>query len=123
MANTGAVALYVTCPSTEVADTIAMRLIEAGRQQLAQGRYDQALDRLERGVAIDPTNAYGYYYLARLYFLMKKYDQASAFAGRAVTLAMRSDRLLLARAYGLQGAVFEEVGRYADARKAYQKSQ
>ena len=53
---------------------------------------------------------------------MKKYDQAIAFAGRAVTLAARSDRALLARAYGLQGAVFEDVGRYADARKAYQKA-
>ncbi len=109
-------------PSTPPNVAAAMRLIQAGRQQLADGRYDQALDRFERGVAIDPANAYGYYYLARLYSLMKKYDQASAFVGRAVTLAARSDRLLLARAYGLQGAVFEEVGRYADARKAYQKA-
>ncbi len=109
-------------PTTPPNVAAATRLIDAGRQQLAQGHYDQAQDRLERGVAIDPTNAYGYYYLAQLYSLMKKYDQASAFAGRAVTLAARSDRLLLARAYGLQGAVFEEVGRYADARTAYQKA-
>lgn len=109
-------------PTTPPNVAAAMRLIEEGRQHLAQGRYDQALDRFERGVAIDPTNAYGYYYLAQLYSLMQKYDQASAFAGRAVTLAARTDRVLLARAYGLQGAVFEEVGRYADARKAYQKA-
>jgi periplasmic divalent cation tolerance protein len=29
MANTGAVLLYVTCPTTEIADDIAMRLLEA----------------------------------------------------------------------------------------------
>lgn len=109
-------------PTTQPNVAAAMRLIEDGRQQLEQGRYDQALERFERGVAIDPTNAYGYYYLAQLYSLMKKYDQASAFAGRAATLAARSDRALQARAYGLQGAVFEEVGRYADARTAYQKA-
>jgi TolA-binding protein len=109
-------------PKTPPNVAAAMRLVEDGRQQLAQGRYDQALERFERGVAIDPTNAYGYYYLAQLYYLMKKYDQANAFAGRAVTLAVRTDHVWLARAYGLQGAVFEEVGRYADARRAYQKA-
>jgi len=110
-------------PKTPPNVAAAMRLIEEGRQQLVQGRYDQALDRFERGVAIDPTNAYGYYYLAQLHYLMKKYDQAIAVAGRAVTLAAHTtDRAWLARAYGLQGAVFEEVGRYADARKAYQKA-
>jgi hypothetical protein len=109
-------------PTTPPNVAAAMRLIEDGRQHLAQGQYDQAQERFERAVAIDPVNAYGYYYLAQLYFLMKKYDQASAFAGRAVTLATRTNRVWLARAYGLQGAVFEEVGRYADARKAYQKA-
>jgi hypothetical protein len=109
-------------PKTPPNVAAALRLIEEGRQQLAQERYDRALDRFERGVAIDPTNAYGYYFLAQLHFLMKKYDQASAFASRAVTLAMRTDHVWLARAYGLQAAVFEEVGRYADARKAYQKA-
>lgn len=109
-------------PTTPPNVAAAMRLIEEGRQQLVQQHYDQALDRFERGVTIDPTNAYGYYFLAQLHYLMKKYDQAIAFAGRAVTLATRTDRMSLARAYSLQGAVFEEVGRYADARKAYQKA-
>jgi len=109
-------------PKTPPNVAAALRLIDDGRQQLAQGRYDQALERFERSVAIDPTNAYGYYYLAQLYSLTKKYDQASAFAARAVTLAARSDRTLQARAYGLQAAVFEEVGRYADARRAYEKA-
>jgi tetratricopeptide (TPR) repeat protein len=104
-------------------NTVAsLRLIEDGRQQMNQGNYSQALDRFERGVTIDPTNAYGYYFLARLNYQLKKYDQASAFAGRAVALGARTDRSWQARAHSLQGAVFEQVGRYPDARRAYQKA-
>jgi tetratricopeptide (TPR) repeat protein len=97
-------------------------LIEDGRQQMRDGRYDRALDRFERGVTIDPSNAYGYYCLAQLHFEMKKYDQAVAFASRAAVLSARSDPLLQGRAYGLQGAAYEAVGRYADARAAYLKA-
>ena len=100
----------------------AMRLIEDGRQHLAEQRYDRALENFERAVTIDPSNAYGYYFLAQLHLVVKKYDQAIAFAGRAVALASRTDRVWQARAYGLQGAVFEQVGRYADARRAYQQA-
>jgi hypothetical protein len=97
----------------------AIRLIEEGRKQRDQGHYDQALEALERAVAIDPTNAYGYYFLAQVHYLKKNYDQAIAFASRAATLSARTDPTCLGRVYSLQGAAFEEVGRYPDARKAY----
>jgi len=100
----------------------ALRLIEDSRQQIRQGAYDAALDRLERAVAIDPTNAYGYYFLAQVHFLKKDYDQAVAFASRAASLGRRADPVSQGRIYGLQGAVFEQVGRYPDARKAYQEA-
>lgn len=109
-------------PGTAPNTAAALRLIEDGRQQIAKGAYDAALDRLERAVAIDPSNAYGYYFLARVHFLKKDYDQAIAFASRAAALNPRSDRPSLSRIYSLQGAVFEEVGRYPDARKAYQQA-
>lgn len=98
----------------------ALRLIEDARRQMRQSAYDAALDRLERAVAIDPTNAYGYYFLAQVHFLKKNYDQAVAFASRAASLGGRADPISQGRIYGLQGAVFEQVGRYPDARKAYQ---
>jgi Flp pilus assembly protein TadD len=109
-------------PTTPANVAAALRLIEDGRQQMNQGRYDRALDRFERGVAIDPANAYGYYFLAQLHFQTKKYDQAVAFASRAVVLSARTDRILMGRSYGLEGAAFEAVGRYPDARKAYEKA-
>ena len=109
-------------PTTPPNVVAALRLIEDGRQQMNQGRYDRALDRIERGVTVDPANAYGYYFLAQLHFQTKKYDQAVAFASRAVVLSARTDRVLMGRSYGLEGAAFEAVGRYPDARKAYEKA-
>lgn len=100
--------------------TAALRLIEDGRERLRQGAYDAALDRFERAVAIDPASAHGYYFLAQVHFLKKHYDQAIAFASRAASLGGRTDRVSQGRIHSLQGAVFEEVGRYPDARKAYQ---
>jgi hypothetical protein len=109
-------------PTTPPNVAAALRLIEDGRQQMNQERYDHALDRFERALAIDPSNAYGYYFLALLHFETKKYDQAVAFASRAVVLSARTDRVLMGRSYGLEGEAYEAVGRYADARKAYEKA-
>jgi tetratricopeptide (TPR) repeat protein len=100
----------------------ALRLIEDGRQQMGRKAYERALDRFERAVAIDPTNAYGYYFLAQAHYLKTNYDQAIAFAGRAAVLSGRADQVWLGRIYSLQGAVFEDAGRYPDARKAYQSA-
>lgn len=109
-------------PKTAPNVAAAFRLIDDGRQKMNQHSYDNALDRLERAVAIDPTNPYGYYYLAQVHYQRKHYDQAIAFANRAAGLSARADRVFVGRIYALQGAVFEEVGRYPDARKAYEKA-
>jgi tetratricopeptide (TPR) repeat protein len=100
----------------------ALRLVDDGRALLAQKRYDQARDRFERSVAIDPSSFYGYYYLARLSYVSQSYSQAVAFANRATALGAGAERPWLARAYTLQGEIFEKVGRFADARTAYQRA-
>jgi len=97
----------------------ALRLIEEGRARLERGEDDQAVHHFERSVAVDPQNAYGYYFLARAHQKSRRYDQAIAFAGRAAALAARSDPLCASRAFALQGSVYEHVGRFADARRAY----
>ncbi len=109
-------------PATPPNVAAALRLIDEGRQQMQDKDYNKALDRFERALTIDPTNAYGYYYLAQLYYLKEDYDQAVAFAGRAAALSAHTDPIWLARVYALQGAVFEQVGRYPDARQSYQQA-
>lgn len=109
-------------PGTPPNQAAALRVIEEGRKLIDARQYDQATDRLERGVSIDPTNAYGYYYLAQVNYLKKDYSQAVAFAGRAVALSARNDRSWVSRAYTLQAEIFEEVGRYRDARNSYTRA-
>ncbi|HVN87910.1 MAG TPA: tetratricopeptide repeat protein [Candidatus Binatia bacterium] len=100
----------------------ALRLVEEGRGLLDRQSYDPAQDRFERALAIDPTNAYGYYFLARLHVEKRNYGQAIAFADKSAVLAARDDKPLSARAYVLQGEVFEQVGRFPDARTAYRRA-
>jgi tetratricopeptide (TPR) repeat protein len=101
--------------------TTALRLVEDARRFIDQGEYDRAQELLERTVAIDPTNPYGYYFLAKVHHLKKNYGQTVAFANRAAVLS-GNDPVWLGRVYCLQGAAYEEVGRYADARTAYGKA-
>ncbi len=111
--------ISATTPPNTIA---ALRLVEDGRVHLEAGRYDRALERFERAVAIDPTNGYGYYYLALLHFQMKKYDQAVALAARAAAFSGKTDPIWRGRSYALEGTIYEEVGRFADARRAYQRA-
>ncbi len=97
-------------------------LADQGRAQYAAGDYDTALEQLERAIAVDPTNPYAYYYLAQIHFARHNYDQAAAFADRAAVLSAKADRSWLSRCYELQGRVFETVGRFPDARRAYTRA-
>jgi Flp pilus assembly protein TadD len=109
-------------PTTAPNVTAALRLIEDGRQNLRQGQYDLALERFERSLSLDPNNPYAYYFLARLHFETRRYDQAVTFAGRAAALGSKLDPGWLGRAYELQGAAFEAIGQFAGARTAYRNA-
>lgn len=97
----------------------ALRLIDRGREEFERGDVAAALDSLERGVAIDPSNFYGYYYLAEAHFSRRDYAQAVGFANRAAVLTGPGEPGWRGRIYALQGKIFEEAGRYPDAREAY----
>jgi len=100
----------------------ALRMVERGRQLIENGDGDAALDTLERAVAIDPNNAFGYYFLARIYFERRNHAQAIGFANRAAILTDASDSVWVGRTYSLQGTIFEHVARYAEARAAYRRA-
>jgi tetratricopeptide (TPR) repeat protein len=97
----------------------ATRLAEAGRARMAGGDYGGALEQLERAIAVDPANAYAYYFLAELHLHHRTYDQAIAFADRAAALSHDGAPDWASRAWTLQGNAFESAGRFADARGAY----
>lgn len=100
----------------------ATRLVAAGRARMAARDYGAALEQFERAIAIDPRNAYAYYYLAELHFVHHTYDQAIIFADRAASLTDARAPEWASRAYTLQGNAFEASGRFADARDAYARA-
>ncbi|HVM96583.1 MAG TPA: tetratricopeptide repeat protein, partial [Candidatus Acidoferrales bacterium] len=99
-----------------------LRLVEEGRLLLVQQQVDAARERFERSLSVDPSGPYAYYFLAQLSYQRQSYDQASAFAGRAAGLARRSTPAWQARIGALQGSVYEAVGKYPEARQAYQQA-
>jgi len=106
-------------PTTPPHVAAATRLVERGREQLAGGNSDAAIESLERAIAIDPNNPYAYYFLAESHFARGTYDQAVVFADKAALLSARIDPSWLSRSYCLQGRIFEASGRFPDARASY----
>jgi tetratricopeptide (TPR) repeat protein len=100
----------------------ALRMVDKGRIFIDQQKYDDALEQLQRAVSVDPSNFYGYYYLAKAHQRTHDYSQAMAFANRATALGAQTERVWVGRAYTLQGEIFEQVGRFPDARAAYQRA-
>ncbi len=100
----------------------ATRLVDSARERIGDGDAGTALDQLEQAIALDPTNAYAYCYLAQLHFSHRDYEQAIAFAGRAAALSAGQAPQWASRAYTLQGNAFEAIGRFADARAAYRRA-
>ena len=106
-------------PGTPPNVAAATRLAEAARIRMAAGDDAAALDNLERAIAVDPNNAYAYFFLAALHLRTRSYDQAIAFADRSASLSSGTSPEWTSRAWALQGKAYEAAGRFADARQAY----
>lgn len=100
----------------------SIRLADEGRRLLERGEFPAALDRLESAVRIDPANPHAYYWLARLHYANGRSDLAIAFADKAAALFGRGDRAWLSQAYTFKASVCEELGRFAEARQAYDRA-
>ncbi|MBI2999089.1 MAG: tetratricopeptide repeat protein, partial [Deltaproteobacteria bacterium] len=66
-------------PGTAPRRAASLRLTEAGKRLLDSGDYAKALSRLEKTIAVDSTNPYGYYYLAKAHYHMGRYRESLNF--------------------------------------------
>lgn len=87
----------------------SLRLTEEGRKLLDAGEYARALSRLEKTIAIDSTNPYGYYYLAKAQYHLGRYQESLNFLDVAESL-LASDPYWLAEVHALKGENFRALG-------------
>ena len=99
----------------------SFQMTDQGRQQIASGRFDEAISIFQKAISIYPKNSYAYYYLAQARYLKKDYGQSLPPLGRA-ELFLSGDPSWLARVYALRGQVFEALARIDEAKGQYQKA-
>ncbi|HJY80323.1 MAG TPA: tetratricopeptide repeat protein [Candidatus Binatia bacterium] len=102
-------------------ELVALRFVQAGEVLLDQANLDRAREQFERAVVIAPLQPYGYYFLGRVAFARHEHKQAIAFLRKAELLFAPGDRAWLGETTSLQGAVYEDLGNYTQARAAYQR--
>lgn len=64
----------------------SLKLIDEGRKSLAAGEYRQALGAFERAIAVDSTNPYSHYFVARAHFFLGNHHESFNFLDVAESL-------------------------------------
>jgi len=108
-------------PQTSPQAAASLRLTEEGRKLLAAGQYKKALTRLEKTIAIDSTNPYGYYYLAQAHYRLDHYQESLNFLDVAEGL-VGSDPYWLAEVFALKGENFHAMGFLQRADSSYSQA-
>jgi tetratricopeptide (TPR) repeat protein len=99
----------------------SLRLTEAARKRLNDGQVDDAMRDLTRAVSLDPSDAFAYYYLGRVYLARNNYTQALTFFRRAeIGFNGRAD--WTAEALSYEGLCDEELGKGSEAAQAYKQA-
>ena len=87
----------------------SLRLTEEGKRLLESGQYDKALARLEKTLAIDSTNPYVYYYLAKAHYHVGHHQESFNFLEVAESV-LSGQPYWLAEVYSLKGENFRALG-------------
>ncbi|MGH7831343.1 MAG: tetratricopeptide repeat protein, partial [Candidatus Binatia bacterium] len=96
----------------------SLRLTEEGRKLLESGEYNKALNRLEKTIAIDSTNPYGYYYLAQTHHHLGGYQESLNFLEVAESL-FGGQSYWLAEVFALRGENYHALGMLKRADSSY----
>ena len=108
-------------PGTPPQRAASLRLSEEGRNLLEGGEYAKALSRLERAIAIDSTNAYGHFLLAKTQFGLRRYQDSLNFLDVAES-RLGAEPFWLSEVYALKGENFRALGMPERAEESYAKA-
>lgn len=96
-------------PHTPPRRAASLRLAEEGRRLLGAQQYDRALAKFEQSLALDPTNAYSYFYLAKAHHLMGRYRESLNFLDVAES-RLGAEAFWLAEIHALRGDNYRALG-------------
>lgn len=96
----------------------SLRLTEEGRKLLDAGDAAKALNRLEKTIAIDSTNPYGYFYLAKAQHQLGRYKESLNFLDVAEA-RLGDDPFWRAEVFALRGENFRALGMVDKAQSSY----
>jgi hypothetical protein len=99
----------------------SIRLTEEGRKLLESGDHARALSRLEKTIAIDSTNAYGYYFLAKAHASLGRQQESLRFLDVAESL-FSSEPYWLAEVFALRGENYRTLGAVDRAGQNYSQA-
>jgi hypothetical protein len=105
-------------PSVSPQRAASLRLTEEGRRLLDAGEPARALTPLERTIAVDSTNPYGYFYLAKAQYLLGRYQQSMNFLDVAESRLI-GEPYWLAEVHALRGENFRAQGQTQRAEISY----
>jgi tetratricopeptide (TPR) repeat protein len=99
----------------------SLRLTEEGRKLLDAGDTARALTRLEKTIAIDSTNPYGYFYLAKAQNRLGRYKDSLNFLEVAES-RLSGEPFWLAEVHALRGDNYRALGQTQRAETSYVQS-
>jgi Tetratricopeptide repeat len=99
----------------------SLRLTDEGRKLLDAGDAAKALTRLERTIAIDSTNPYGYFYLAKAQNRLGSYKESLNFLDVAES-RLSGEPFWLAEVHALRGDNYRALGQPQRAETSYVQS-
>jgi hypothetical protein len=105
-------------PGTSPQRAASLRLTEEGRKLLDAGDPNRALSRFEKTIAIDSTNPYGYFYLAKTHYRLGRYKESLNFLDVAES-RLNGEPFWLSEVYALQGENLRALGMIEKAESSY----
>jgi tetratricopeptide (TPR) repeat protein len=99
----------------------SLRLTEEGRKLLDAGDTNKALTRLERTIAIDSTNPYGYFFLAKAQNRLGRYQESLNFLDVAES-RLNGEPFWMAEVHALRGENYRALGQPQRAETSYVQS-
>jgi hypothetical protein len=99
----------------------SLRLTEEGKKLLDAGEPAKALTRLEKTIAIDSTNPYGYFYLAKAQYRLGRYKESLNFLDIAES-RLSGEPFWLSEIHALRGEDYRAQGQLQKAEASYMQA-